>query len=143
MNLNYLVTDDYIAFLLTFVLPANSIQLTEYLRNRVSQLRRLVIKHWTVAVILFSIVAMLSSFPTCFPDFQKDISIQAGQYQHSPEHQAIKALRHSLTYAVGDTRTFWRWNLAVMPPSWVQTAATCRGVGEHSYVFVADSEWQR
>jgi sensor histidine kinase YesM len=29
-----------------------------------------------------------------------------------------------------------------MPPGWIQLPATCRAVGEHCYVFVADEEWQ-
>jgi hypothetical protein len=42
---------------------------------------------------------------------------------------------------VGDTRTFWAWNLTVMPPTWIQVPATCRAVGEYCYVFVADDQW--
>ncbi|MCF7793236.1 MAG: T9SS type A sorting domain-containing protein [Candidatus Cloacimonetes bacterium] len=47
----------------------------------------------------------------------------------------------SREYQVGDTNTFWRWDLSVMPPAWIQTPATCRAVGEHCYVFVADDQW--
>jgi hypothetical protein len=38
-------------------------------------------------------------------------------------------------------RSFWTWNLAVMPPADVQTAATCHGESAHAYVFVSDDVW--
>lgn len=38
-------------------------------------------------------------------------------------------------------RQFWTWDLAVMPPSDVQIAASCRGESEHAYLFVADDTW--
>ncbi|MFC2131752.1 T9SS type A sorting domain-containing protein, partial [Bacteroidota bacterium] len=40
-------------------------------------------------------------------------------------------------YVDGDEKLFWRWNLTVMPPRWVQENTYCVGVGEHSYLFVA------
>ncbi len=42
---------------------------------------------------------------------------------------------------VGDTLTFWAWDLTVMPPPWILVPATCRAVGEYCYVFVADDQW--
>ncbi len=42
---------------------------------------------------------------------------------------------------VGDPRVFWAFDLSVMPPLWIQVPATCRGVGQHCYVFVADDQW--
>jgi hypothetical protein len=44
-------------------------------------------------------------------------------------------------HTVGSTMTFWAWDLTVMPPAWVQQPATCRAVGDHCYVFVADDQW--
>jgi len=44
-------------------------------------------------------------------------------------------------HEVGDTATFWNWDLTVMPPEWVQIAATCRAVTEYSYIFVANNQW--
>lgn len=41
----------------------------------------------------------------------------------------------------GDTKTFWSWNLSVMPPQWIQVPATCRAVGDSCYIFVADDQW--
>ena len=43
---------------------------------------------------------------------------------------------------VGDQRTFWTYDLSVMPPTWIQVPSTCRGVGMHCYVFVADDQWE-
>lgn len=45
------------------------------------------------------------------------------------------------TYIIGDQRTFWTYSLSVMPPQDIEIPATCRAVGEHSYVFVEDAEW--
>ena len=42
---------------------------------------------------------------------------------------------------VGDTRFFWSFDLSGMPPLWIQVPSTCRGVGRHCYVFVADDQW--
>ena len=42
---------------------------------------------------------------------------------------------------VGDTMTFWAWDLTTMPPPWILVPATCRAVGEYCYVFVADDQW--
>ena len=42
---------------------------------------------------------------------------------------------------VGETRDFWTWDLSVMPPDQLLVPATCRAVGEYTYVFVADDEW--
>jgi hypothetical protein len=39
-------------------------------------------------------------------------------------------------HSVGDTMTFWRWDLSVMPPVWILEPATCRAVTQNSYVFV-------
>jgi hypothetical protein len=95
-----------------------------------------------LTMILFACCAiLLNSMPAGWTEFQKDISIQASGYQNSPELQAYKQNNPTRNFAVGDTKTFWRWNLAVMPPTWVQTASTCRAVGEHCYLFVADSDW--
>ncbi len=91
--------------------------------------------------ILVALSISLYSMPVAWTQFQKDIGIQAAQFKDSPEHQQIRNSRDSRTYVVGDTHTFWRWNLAVMPPTWIQTPATCRAVGEHCYIFVANDQW--
>jgi hypothetical protein len=45
--------------------------------------------------------------------------------------------------AVGDQASFWAIDYTVDPPpyNFYLTSATCRFVGEHSYVFVEDSQW--
>ena len=45
----------------------------------------------------------------------------------------------ALAAQVGDQRQFWGWDLSVMPPADRQFDATCRGVGEHGYVWVEDA----
>jgi len=44
-------------------------------------------------------------------------------------------------HLVGDPRSFWTYDLSVMPPKNKQVAATCRAVGTTVAVFVADTEW--
>lgn len=39
-------------------------------------------------------------------------------------------------------RSFWTWDLGVMPPADVQVPATCRAQTAHGYVYVADSAWE-
>ena len=63
------------------------------------------------------------------------------QYANKTEHEKIKTQKTAKSYIVGDTKVFWNWDFSVMPPTWVQDPATCRAVGEHSYVFVADDQW--
>lgn len=46
------------------------------------------------------------------------------------------------TPGVGDTRSFWTYDLSVMPPSNVAVAATCRAVGDTVLVYVADDQWE-
>ncbi len=38
-------------------------------------------------------------------------------------------------------RSFWTWDLSVMPPADVQTAASCHGESAHAYVYVSDDVW--
>ena len=98
----------------------------------------------TKKLLLLALVSGLSclifALPPQWEAYQKDIGIQAGQFRDSALHQEYRQ-RDTRNYVVGDTKTFWRWNLSVMPPTWIQTPSTCRAVGAHSYVFVADSEW--
>jgi len=44
-------------------------------------------------------------------------------------------------YNVGDTRLFWVWDLAVMPPVDIQIPVTCRAKGDFCYIWVSDEEW--
>jgi hypothetical protein len=55
---------------------------------------------------------------------------------------AKEGLKDVPVYKVGDEKKFWTWNLNVMPPEDNELPATCRGVGEHVYVFVSDDVWK-
>lgn len=60
-----------------------------------------------------------------------------------PHHRpAVRRAPPPPDTAVGDTRAFWSWDLGQMPPHDVQVPSTCRAVGAHVYVFVADDQWQ-
>lgn len=90
------------------------------------------------------VIACLLSFNS---NAQLDEHIKKGKeaylkYADTELHQQRKLQKSINSYELGDTKTFWRWNLSVMPPTWIQEPATCRAVGEHSYVFVADAEWE-
>ncbi len=91
--------------------------------------------------ILLMTVSIYATMNSDFESFRRDLSMQTAQWKDSAHHQAIRESRDTRDYEVGDTRTFWRWNLSVMPPSWIQSEATCRAVGEHCYLFVADDQW--
>jgi hypothetical protein len=38
-------------------------------------------------------------------------------------------------------RSFWIYDLSVMPPAYKQIPATCQGYGDHSIIYVADDIW--
>lgn len=97
-------------------------------------------KQWLTVILVIYCLSLPGLTDSVWQEYQKEIGIQAGQYKNSSLHLEQR-LQPTRSYQVGDTDTFWRWNLSVMPPLWIQTAATCRAVGEHSYIFVADSEW--
>ncbi|MCF7857971.1 MAG: T9SS type A sorting domain-containing protein [Candidatus Cloacimonetes bacterium] len=77
-----------------------------------------------------------------FPEFQNHIKDESAQVADMKLHKQLKQARISREYEVGDQETYWRYDLTIMPPGWLQTPATCRAVGEHCYVFVADEDWQ-
>jgi hypothetical protein len=98
-----------------------------------------------IFVITFLIIFALNLFAISKEEFnkiEKDLEKQAGKYASSPYHNSIKNQKVTTEYQVGDTKVFWKWDLSVMPPTWVQTPSTCRAVGEHCYLFVADEDWQ-
>ncbi len=63
------------------------------------------------------------------------------KYADKEQHDLIKSGKEITSYSVGDPRMFWRYNLSIMPPGWIEESATCRAVGERSYIFVADADW--
>ncbi|GMV11782.1 MAG: hypothetical protein AMXMBFR56_00060 [Polyangiaceae bacterium] len=38
-------------------------------------------------------------------------------------------------------RSFWTWDLGVMPPADIQVPSTCRGETANGYIYVADESW--
>lgn len=38
-------------------------------------------------------------------------------------------------------RKFWVYDLSVMPPKYVEVAASCQAQGDHAYLYVADDIW--
>lgn len=90
-------------------------------------------------IIIFA-AGLLSAQAPQWSELQADLGRQAALYKDSPQHLQMRS-RDTRDYSVGDPKVFWRWNLSVMPPTWVQTPATCHGVGEHCYIFVADNQW--
>jgi len=64
-------------------------------------------------------------------------------YVTFPNHPPVRRPPPPLApdYLVGDTRDFWSWDLSVMPPRDVLVPSTCRAVGAHAYIFIADDQW--
>ncbi|RLC52058.1 MAG: hypothetical protein DRI23_03755, partial [Candidatus Cloacimonadota bacterium] len=89
----------------------------------------------TILFLVLPVILICLPIPE-FDAFHKQITLQTAKWQgtHSPQED-------SREYEVGDTQTYWSWDLSIMPPTWIQTPATCRAVGEHCYVFVADDQW--
>lgn len=65
----------------------------------------------------------------------------ARSYQLEKAGQPIMAPADIQLHNVGDTMTFWGWDLTIQPPVWEQAPATCRAVTDHCYIFVADDQW--
>lgn len=63
-------------------------------------------------------------------------SFQAGE---APPELMPRSISSPELPTVGSQRSFWVWDMAVMPPGFKQIQATCRAVGPESYVFVDDS----
>ncbi|MCK4694238.1 MAG: hypothetical protein KAT74_00675, partial [Candidatus Cloacimonetes bacterium] len=94
-----------------------------------------------IIIISFLIFALLLSANVLeqFEEFKRDISRQTEQFKNANKY--LNENRVSREYSVGDTIVFWAWDFSVMPPLWIQPAATCRAVGDHCYIFVADDQW--
>ena len=91
----------------------------------------------TIICLFLLITFILGAVPIPeFDAFHRQISRQTAQWQGT---QIPK--EDSRDYVVGDTQIYWSWDFSVMPPLWILTPATCRAVGEHCYVFVADDQW--
>lgn len=89
---------------------------------------------------LVAVAALCATHSPEFTALQRDLGIQAAELARNSAGQDSQP-KDVRDYNIGDQHTFWRWNLSVMPPTWIQTQATCRAVGEHCYIFVADNQW--
>lgn len=91
--------------------------------------------------LLLLSVPLLAGHDGYLPPLLDNIAAQSSEYKNSAEHQVLRDSQADREFAVGDTMTFWSWMLSVMPPQWIQVPSTCRAVGEHCYIFVADNQW--
>ena len=98
-------------------------------------------KNLFVFLILVAVITISAMNQVEFQTFQEEITRQSIEFKNSEHHQDIHNNRNTRDYQVGDTHSFWSWDLSDMPPAWIQTPSTCRVVGDHCYIFIADSEW--
>ena len=61
--------------------------------------------------------------------------------RHDPSFEATGPLATGKGHAVGDTINFWCIDESGVYPEFYLTSATCRYVGENTYIFVEDSQW--
>ena len=92
-------------------------------------------------VLTFLTFSVFSQKNQLIEQFQKEAHRAYLENAKSEQHKLIKSQKVPTTYNIGDTKTFWRWDLSVMPPLWVEEEGICKAVGEQSYVFVATDEW--
>ncbi len=97
-------------------------------------------KYLMIVFIMF-LGMSLYSYNEIINPMLENVRKQTLKYQGSETHRMHKQSKLNRDYQLGEEKTFWKWNLSIMPPSWVQVSATCRGVGEHSYLFVANDQW--
>jgi len=95
-----------------------------------------------IILILIVTITLFASDFSSFTEFQRHVKNESNRVIDQELHKQIRNIRESREYEVGDQHTFWRYDLSIMPPGWLQTPSTCRASGEHCYVFVADEEWQ-
>jgi len=93
-------------------------------------------------LIMFVLITAVSSVAfaqsRCLtPEFEQVRKQLYEKYGQPQPRLRLETTDHS----VGDTMTFWRWDLSVMPPVWILEPATCRAVTDYSYVFIADDQW--
>ena len=94
-----------------------------------------------VSIILVLSIQILFGLSKEIDRILEDIHRQSAYFKGSFQHENIKSMAMNRDYEVGDTEVFWSWALNVMPPVWIQVPSTCRAVGEHCYIFVADDQW--
>ena len=102
-----------------------------------------------MTLILISSIVSFASIPAergvCLTPWiqeaTRNLDWQAIRLNNEQTKTAQQALIDEIEVEVGDTMTFWSWNLSVMPPQWIRVPATCRAVGDSCYIFVADNQW--
>lgn len=94
-----------------------------------------------ISIIFLIVLNLQAKEFTSLEQFQDHLKRESQKVMDSEKHAKIKSEREVRDYNVGDSRNFWRWDLSVMPPTWEQSQATCRAVGEDCYVFVSDDQW--
>ncbi|MBN2495308.1 MAG: hypothetical protein JXR96_11995 [Deltaproteobacteria bacterium] len=97
----------------------------------------------TAASLAIACVAALAGAAHAEPAVRSayDFIRQGGYVDFRVQWQGERPGRRAPDHELGDTRSFWSWDLGQMPPRDVQVPATCRAVGDHVYVFVADDQW--
>jgi len=93
-----------------------------------------------LTVLMFSSAWAHEGRPYCGTPLFQEARIALSERFDRPRGPSLP-LEAPVTMEVGDTLTFWAWDLTVMPPVWIQVPATCRAVGDDCYVFVADDQW--
>ncbi len=94
-------------------------------------------------VMITLVIACINAIPNHPQVLKQMLDDGLRQYQDLADRGEIttSSRNERVPYQIGDTESFWKWNLSVMPPTNVLSPATCRAVGDHCYLFVADSEW--
>ena len=104
-----------------------------------------------VLIVMVSLLAYLLPQELFATDYKVKDYVEAGKeayrkFADKKKHAEIKKENSKSgkdqNYEVGDEESFWRWSFTVMPPANVLEDATCRAVGDHSYIFVSDDAWE-
>ena len=96
-----------------------------------------------ISIMLIALLWFSHLFGTNLPEkaneILRDVKYQSAKFKL--ENEQVRPHKDTREYQVGDQVSFWKWDLSVMPPLWIQCPSTCRAVGELSYIFVADDQW--
>jgi hypothetical protein len=55
----------------------------------------------------------------------------------------FSTLKTASAAEVGDQKSFWVWDLSEMPPGFMEIGATLKAIGEYSYIYVQNEEWEK
>jgi hypothetical protein len=62
--------------------------------------------------------------------------------RHDPSFEATGPLSTCKGHSIGDTINFWCIDQSTDYPKFYLTSATCRYIGENTYIFVEDTQWE-